>query len=134
MRSHWDEDPDYPVADWKYEVANDDTRQSYREWVESRKSEILPLNVGETVEHLKRGSRYEIIGFTEQIPNFTEDGARQVINHEELGAREVFVQHSDPNASRGRVVMWVLYEQIDGDMVFARPDHEFTGNRFKAVE
>jgi hypothetical protein len=26
------EDPDYPVADWKTEVANGDTRAGYWEW------------------------------------------------------------------------------------------------------
>jgi hypothetical protein len=35
--SHWDEDPDYPLADWQHEVADDDTRQSYKDWVESQK-------------------------------------------------------------------------------------------------
>ena len=35
--SIWDEDPDYPVADWKYEVANDDTRLGYADWVENAK-------------------------------------------------------------------------------------------------
>ena len=34
---HWGEDPDYPLADWKYQVANDDTRLGYWEWVESEK-------------------------------------------------------------------------------------------------
>jgi len=36
---YWSEDPDHPVADWKYEVANDDTRQGYHEWVKQRKDE-----------------------------------------------------------------------------------------------
>jgi hypothetical protein len=31
--SHWEEDSEFPAMDWKYEVANDDTRQGYREWV-----------------------------------------------------------------------------------------------------
>ena len=31
--SHWDNHPDFPVEDWKAEVSNDDTRQSYIEWV-----------------------------------------------------------------------------------------------------
>lgn len=35
--SHWDEDETYPVADWKTEVENDDTRQSYAEWVGSQR-------------------------------------------------------------------------------------------------
>lgn len=36
--SHWDDDPDWPVADWQAEVACDDTRQSYREWVASARA------------------------------------------------------------------------------------------------
>lgn len=35
---HWGEDPRYPVSDWKYEVANDDTRSGYWEWVAARMS------------------------------------------------------------------------------------------------
>jgi hypothetical protein len=33
-RSYWHEDPAYPVEDWKYQVANDDTRSGYADWVE----------------------------------------------------------------------------------------------------
>jgi len=29
----WGQHPDYPVADWQYEVANDDTRLGYWSWV-----------------------------------------------------------------------------------------------------
>lgn len=32
----WGEHRDYPVADWKYEMANDDTRSGYWEWVANR--------------------------------------------------------------------------------------------------
>jgi hypothetical protein len=38
--SHWDEDPNWPVSDWKYEVGNDDTRQGYHEWVASQKEQM----------------------------------------------------------------------------------------------
>lgn len=31
----WAEHPDYPLSDWKYQVASGDTRRGYREWVES---------------------------------------------------------------------------------------------------
>ena len=34
----WKEDPDYPVSDWQYEVANDDTRAGYLDWVESKRN------------------------------------------------------------------------------------------------
>jgi len=37
--SHWDENPNYPVADWKWEVANDETRQSYAEWAALKEEE-----------------------------------------------------------------------------------------------
>ncbi len=33
--SHWDVHPNYPVEDWQYEVANDDTRLGYWEWVKA---------------------------------------------------------------------------------------------------
>lgn len=35
----WSEDPDYPVAQWQYEVENDDTRQGYHDWVKSQKEQ-----------------------------------------------------------------------------------------------
>ena len=35
--SHWDNDPDYPPEDWRNEVANGDTRQSYQDWVAHQK-------------------------------------------------------------------------------------------------
>ena len=34
--SHWDEHPLHTVVDWMSEVANDHTRQSYAEWVNSQ--------------------------------------------------------------------------------------------------
>ncbi len=30
---HWEDDPDFASEDWRYEVANGDTRLGYREWV-----------------------------------------------------------------------------------------------------
>ena len=33
----WRSHPDYPVTDWQYEVANNDTRLGYWEWVVSTK-------------------------------------------------------------------------------------------------
>jgi len=34
---YWGEDPDYPLEDWRYEVANNDTRLGYWEWVAAEK-------------------------------------------------------------------------------------------------
>jgi hypothetical protein len=34
------EDPDHPFEDWQYEVANNETRLGYHEWVEKKKEEI----------------------------------------------------------------------------------------------
>lgn len=34
----WQEDPEYPMLDWQYEIANGDTRLGYSAWVESRKA------------------------------------------------------------------------------------------------
>ena len=36
-QSIWDDDPDYPVAGWQDEVANDDTRLGYWQWVEAQR-------------------------------------------------------------------------------------------------
>ncbi len=33
----WSEHPDYPAADWQYEVANGDTRLGYWDWVSHKK-------------------------------------------------------------------------------------------------
>jgi hypothetical protein len=41
--SHWDEDSEFPVADWRYEIANDDTRLGYREWVEHQRECARPV-------------------------------------------------------------------------------------------
>jgi hypothetical protein len=35
--SHWEDDPEFSSEDWKYEVANEDTRLGYREWVEHQR-------------------------------------------------------------------------------------------------
>jgi hypothetical protein len=31
--TYWGEHPNYPIADWQYEVANGDTRMGYWAWV-----------------------------------------------------------------------------------------------------
>ena len=36
---HWEEDKEWSVEDWKYEVANDDTRLGYHEWVAHNKED-----------------------------------------------------------------------------------------------
>lgn len=33
----WASDPDHPVEDWQYEVANGDTRRGYQEWLQARR-------------------------------------------------------------------------------------------------
>jgi len=39
--SHWDEQPGHPVEDWRYEIANDDTRLGYLDWCAARDYEDL---------------------------------------------------------------------------------------------
>ncbi len=38
----WGEYPDHPVEDWKVEVANDDTRLGYWDWVSIREDSPVP--------------------------------------------------------------------------------------------
>src|SRR3546814_13878175 len=45
-RSHWDDNPDHPVYDWKIEVTNDDTRLGYLDWVEARSERSEERRVG----------------------------------------------------------------------------------------
>ncbi len=33
---HWNEHLEYPLADWKHEIANDNTRLGYWEWLFQR--------------------------------------------------------------------------------------------------
>jgi hypothetical protein len=45
----WGEDAEHPVADWRDEVANDDTRLGYREWVAQRREDeptLPPTSLG----------------------------------------------------------------------------------------
>jgi hypothetical protein len=32
-KTHWEDDSEFPSEDWKFEVANGDTRLGYRDWV-----------------------------------------------------------------------------------------------------
>jgi len=34
--TYWDPDPNYPVEDWKAEVAANETRLGYWDWIESK--------------------------------------------------------------------------------------------------
>lgn len=36
VESHWDDHPDYPTEDWKEEIMDGNTRQSYKQWVASQ--------------------------------------------------------------------------------------------------
>lgn len=39
--NHWVSDPNYPVEDWRIEVANDDTRLGYGEWLQHQREASL---------------------------------------------------------------------------------------------
>lgn len=41
--NHWDEQKDYPVEDWRREVADDNTRLGYMEWVVHQREMNLPV-------------------------------------------------------------------------------------------
>ncbi len=49
--NQWDEVPGYPSRDWKYEVANDDTRLGYLDWAaHQRELDLERVEVGHRVE------------------------------------------------------------------------------------
>jgi len=35
----WEEHPNYPMSDWRYEVANEDTVRGYQDWVRAKQNE-----------------------------------------------------------------------------------------------
>ena len=41
---YWEPYPGHELADWRSEVANDDTRQGYWEWVEGRIEQEMHKN------------------------------------------------------------------------------------------
>jgi len=55
--SHWDEVEDYPSADWRAEVAEDNTRLGYADWVQHQK-EIKEVEL--TEEELDEDDECEI--------------------------------------------------------------------------
>lgn len=40
MRDYWGGDKEFPVIDWKYEVANDETLLGYWEWVANQRANL----------------------------------------------------------------------------------------------
>lgn len=72
---YWDEDARFPVADWQYEVANEDTRHGYWAWVRLRAQEAadaLPSS-----DELRR--------------RLAEDDAESLMSHARAGDRDELV-------------------------------------------
>lgn len=40
-RDHWQDDEDYPISDWKYEVSNGDTMLGYADWLGARREQEI---------------------------------------------------------------------------------------------
>ena len=40
-KGYWYSHPDHPIEDWQYEVANNDTRFGYQQWITAREDEGL---------------------------------------------------------------------------------------------
>lgn len=36
---YWNDNDDFPIENWQYEVANADTRLGYHDWIESQKNQ-----------------------------------------------------------------------------------------------
>jgi hypothetical protein len=68
---YWGEDPRFPVGDWKYEVANDRTRDGYWEWVKLRIQEVTETLPPEKLRRL-----------------LAEDDANSLMTHARAGDRE----------------------------------------------
>ena len=56
-KSHWEEHPDHAVESWRYEIANGDTRQSYKEWAMSEAEQEDLVNSPVSVEYRQPADR-----------------------------------------------------------------------------
>ena len=63
----WDEHPDYPVSDWKYEVACNDTRLGYWDWV-AHQGEINALQMDEWLNRLRSADPVSPVAGTDDQP------------------------------------------------------------------
>lgn len=119
---------------------------------------MIPL--GSKIKHIKRGSVYEVVGRTNNIHDLphgevflpADDSEAMFVvieahdgvlwqgiapygftvdpsNGQERLRLPLLVQKSGDTAFPD----WIIYRQVDGAMVFARPENEFTPDRFEVL-
>jgi hypothetical protein len=59
VKDVWAENPNYPIRDWRYEVANDDTRLGYLAWVAHQEEEKANRRPPEIIKVNPRGWWYQ---------------------------------------------------------------------------
>lgn len=67
---HWENDPEFPVDDWQYEVAVDDTRLGYAEWVDAQR-EAKAAEIGSVWWHTN-GNRYRVVALANEHTQLPE--------------------------------------------------------------
>jgi len=82
LPGHWDDHPDYPVARWRQEIANRQTRMGYREWVwDCIQESVRSLAIGES----DPGSHYRhTLQITLMVDVYSPDDFGGDITHDGL--------------------------------------------------
>lgn len=98
---------------------------------------ILRLEPGDIIQHLKRGSEYEVMGYCPQHPFDLVDGRRYNVRIDNFGCKmPALIQRS----TKGKLpvpCMTILYRALEPKKgepwLFIRPVSEFTTDRFTKV-
>ncbi|MCV7174820.1 hypothetical protein [Mycolicibacterium sphagni] len=120
---HWDENPHYPVADWRRDVVNDNTRLGYHDWVAGQAERdddgptAVAAEVAATELHNATFNGYETILLTQ-----TSTVVRRLRYSRQRAIAVLILAGDDPEALRhltdrelGERITLVAKADTDGD-------------------
>lgn len=98
-------------------------------------TDILRLEPGDIIRHLKRGSEYEVMGYGPQHPCDLVDGRRYNLRIDSYGCKIPALIQRSTKTGLPMPCMTILYRALEpkkGDpWLFIRPVSEFTTDRFE---
>jgi hypothetical protein len=102
--NHWEEDPDFPLVDWRHEVADDNTRLGYRDWVHHQRV----VTGAEIVVAAQR--------FVDAWADYAAyDNAGHMTQTEMETMADLMTACGEPRAATGLMEAWVESEIEDGE-------------------
>lgn len=119
----WGEHPRFPVAEWRHEVANDETRQGYWEWVEicleddpdpdprgsamTRPCFLLSGQFPPPVPGITLATVLTVS--TRHMPDITEDlSAWSFGKDDQIGCEWFYAYEEDPSCNGNEIPSWLL--------------------------